>query len=178
MVGASASVEGSSRLSNSGLSKLCWVSGLIRGMAYWNGVGRTERAGGCCCQLQASNSQQKQGNRTCGIHVETWAVFQPVRVQVCLLGCGVSTGWGAVFNTAKVQPGSSVAVFGIGAVGLAVIEAAKRAGAARIIAVDVNASKFAAATEWGATECINPRDYDKPIQQVIVEMTEWGCDYT
>lgn len=54
---------------------------------------------------------------------------------MCLLGCGVSTGWGAVFNTAKVQPGTSVAVFGLGAVGLAVIEAAKRAGAARIIAV-------------------------------------------
>eukprot|EP00775_Hariotina_reticulata_P002332 gene2332-2640_t len=98
--------------------------------------------------------------------------------KVCLLGCGVSTGWGAVFNTAKVQPGTSVAVFGLGAVGLAVIEAAKRAGAGRIIAVDVNSSKFAAAKEWGATDCINPRDFDKPIQQVIVEMTEWGCDYT
>jgi S-(hydroxymethyl)glutathione dehydrogenase/alcohol dehydrogenase len=44
--------------------------------------------------------------------------------------------------------------------------------------VDINTSKFAAATEWGATECINPRDYDKPVQQVIVEKTEWGCDYT
>lgn len=98
--------------------------------------------------------------------------------KVCLLGCGVSTGWGAVFNTAKVQPGTTVAVFGLGAVGLAVIEAAKRAGAARIIAVDINASKFDAAREWGATECVNPRDYDKPIQQVITDMTEWGCDYT
>lgn len=98
--------------------------------------------------------------------------------KVCLLGCGVSTGWGAVFNTAKVQPGTTVAVFGLGAVGLAVIEAAKRAGAARIIAVDINSSKFASAKEFGATECVNPRDYDKPIQQVLVEMTEWGCDYT
>ncbi|KAI8474378.1 MAG: formaldehyde dehydrogenase [Monoraphidium minutum] len=98
--------------------------------------------------------------------------------KVCLLGCGVSTGWGAVFNTAKVQPGTSVAVFGLGAVGLAVIEAAKRAGAGRIIAVDINASKFDAAKEWGATECINPKDHDKPIQQVINELTEWGCDYT
>lgn len=95
-----------------------------------------------------------------------------------MLGCGVSTGWGAVFNTAKVKPGSSVAVFGLGAVGLAVIEAAKRAGAARIFAVDINSSKFEAAKEWGATDCINPRDHDKPIQQVIVEMTEWGCDFT
>lgn len=97
---------------------------------------------------------------------------------MCLLGCGVSTGWGAVFNTAKVQPGSSVAVFGLGAVGLAVIEAAARAGATTIIAVDINASKFEAAKAWGATECLNPRDYDKPIQQVIVEKTEWGVDYT
>ncbi len=98
--------------------------------------------------------------------------------KVCLLGCGVSTGWGAVFNTAKVKPGSTVAVFGLGAVGLAVIEAAKRAGASRIIAVDINPSKFAAAKEFGATDCINPKDHEKPIQQVIVEMTEWGCDYT
>ncbi|KAG2484252.1 hypothetical protein HYH03_016897 [Edaphochlamys debaryana] len=98
--------------------------------------------------------------------------------KVCLLGCGVSTGWGAVYNTAKVKPGSSVAVFGLGAVGLAVIEAAARAGASRIIAIDLNPSKFAAAKEFGATECVNPKDHDKPIQQVIVEMTEWGCDYT
>jgi S-(hydroxymethyl)glutathione dehydrogenase/alcohol dehydrogenase len=98
--------------------------------------------------------------------------------KVCLLGCGVSTGWGAVFNTAKVKPDSTVAVFGLGAVGLAVIEAAKRAGASRIIAIDINAAKFEAAKEWGATECVNPKDHDKPIQQVLVEMTEWGCDYT
>eukprot|EP00877_Chromochloris_zofingiensis_P002931 jgi/Chrzof1/12639/Cz07g01320.t1 len=98
--------------------------------------------------------------------------------KVCLLGCGVATGWGAVFNTAKVKPDTTVAVFGLGAVGLAVIEAAKRAGASRIIAVDTNPTKFAAAKDWGATDCVNPKDYDKPVQQVIVEMTEWGCDYT
>ncbi|PNW76214.1 hypothetical protein CHLRE_12g543400v5 [Chlamydomonas reinhardtii] len=98
--------------------------------------------------------------------------------KVCLLGCGVSTGWGAVFNTAKVTAGSTVAVFGLGAVGLAVIEAAKRAGASRIIAVDIDPTKFPTAKEFGATDCINPKDHEKPIQQVIVEMTEWGCDYT
>lgn len=69
-------------------------------------------------------------------------------------------------NTAKVKPDSSVAVFGLGAVGLAVIEAAKRAGAARIIGVDLNPAKFPVALEFGATECINPKDHDKPIQQV------------
>lgn len=114
------------------------------------------------------------------VHEQSVALIDPTAPldKVCLLGCGVSTGWGAVFNTAKVQPGTTVAVFGLGAVGLAVIEAAKRAGASRIFAVDINASKFDAAKEWGATDCINPRDYDKPIQQVIVDMTEWGCDYT
>jgi S-(hydroxymethyl)glutathione dehydrogenase/alcohol dehydrogenase len=90
----------------------------------------------------------------------------PATSQVCLLGCGVSTGWGAVLNTAKVHSGSSVAVFGLGAVGLAVIEAAKRAGASRIIAVDINPAKFPAALEFGATECVNPKDHEKPIQQV------------
>ncbi|KAG1665416.1 hypothetical protein FOA52_005758 [Chlamydomonas sp. UWO 241] len=98
--------------------------------------------------------------------------------KVCLLGCGVATGWGAVYNTAKVKPGSSVAVFGLGAIGLAVIEAAKKAGATRIFAIDINTEKFEAATRWGATECLNPKDDDKPIQQVIVGLTEWGCDYT
>jgi S-(hydroxymethyl)glutathione dehydrogenase/alcohol dehydrogenase len=58
------------------------------------------------------------------------------------------------------------------------LQAAKRAGASRIFAIDINASKFDAAKEWGATDFVNPKDYDKPIQQVIVEMTEWGCDYT
>ncbi|GIL73470.1 hypothetical protein Vretimale_17692 [Volvox reticuliferus] len=114
------------------------------------------------------------------VHEQSVAKIDPSAPldKVCLLGCGVSTGWGAVVNTAKVKAGSSVAVFGLGAVGLAVIEAAKRVGAARIIAVDINPAKFQAAKEFGATECINPKDYEKPIQQVIVEMTEWGCDYT
>uniref|UniRef100_A0A7S1CTM3 S-(hydroxymethyl)glutathione dehydrogenase n=1 Tax=Picochlorum oklahomense TaxID=249345 RepID=A0A7S1CTM3_9CHLO len=100
--------------------------------------------------------------------------------KICLLGCGVSTGWGAVFNTCKVQPGTSVAVFGLGAVGLAVIEAAKRAGASTIFAIDINSEKFEAARKWGATECFNPKEYEKPIQQVLVEHSPdgWGIDYT
>jgi S-(hydroxymethyl)glutathione dehydrogenase/alcohol dehydrogenase len=99
--------------------------------------------------------------------------------KVCLFGCGVSTGWGAVWNNAKVEPGSSVAVFGLGAVGLAVVQAAKLAGASRIIGVDINPSKYAIAAELGATECVNPLDHpDKPIQNVLVGMTTWGLDYT
>src|SRR5688572_22245666 len=98
--------------------------------------------------------------------------------HVCLLGCGVTTGLGAVRNTAKVQPGDSVAVFGLGAIGLAVIQGAAKAQAGRIIAIDTNPAKFALAREMGATECVNPRDHDKPIQQVIVEMTGWGVDHS
>ncbi len=98
--------------------------------------------------------------------------------QVCLLGCGVTTGIGAVHNTAKVQPGDSVAVFGLGGIGLAVIQGARQAKAGRIIAVDTNPDKFEKAREMGATDCVNPRDHDKPIQQVIVEMTKWGVDHS
>jgi len=114
------------------------------------------------------------------VHEQSVAKINPSAPldKVCLLGCGVSTGWGAVFNTARVKPGTTVAVFGLGAVGLAVIEAAKKAGATRIFAIDINPEKFAAATEWGATDCLNPKDFDKPIQAVLVEKTEWGCDYT
>ncbi|HEY0296695.1 MAG TPA: S-(hydroxymethyl)glutathione dehydrogenase/class III alcohol dehydrogenase [Bordetella sp.] len=98
--------------------------------------------------------------------------------HVCLLGCGVTTGIGAVHNTAKVQPGDTVAVFGLGGIGLAVLQGARQAKAARIIAVDTNASKFELAKTFGATDCVNPKDYDKPIQQVIVEMTGWGVDHS
>lgn len=98
--------------------------------------------------------------------------------QVCLLGCGVTTGIGAVHNTAKVQEGDSVAVFGLGGIGLAVIQGAKQAKAGRIIAIDTNPMKFELAKEFGATDCINPKDFDKPIQQVVVEMTGWGVDHS
>jgi S-(hydroxymethyl)glutathione dehydrogenase/alcohol dehydrogenase len=100
--------------------------------------------------------------------------------KACLLGCGVATGWGAVRNTAAVQHGASVAVFGLGAVGLAVVEAAKRAGAATIVAVDTNEAKFADARKWGATACVNPAADARPVQEVLVEMSPsgWGFDHT
>ena len=99
--------------------------------------------------------------------------------KACLFGCGVSTGLGAVWNTCKVEQGSSVAVFGLGAVGLAVIQGAKMAGATKIIAVDLNPSKFDMAKDLGATHCVNPQDIDKPIQQHIAgDLTDWGVDYS
>ncbi|XP_070544253.1 alcohol dehydrogenase class-3-like [Ptychodera flava] len=98
--------------------------------------------------------------------------------KVCLLGCGISTGYGAALNTAKVEPGSNVAVWGLGAVGLAVIMGCKVAGASRIIGVDINPGKFEIAKQFGATEFVNPKDFERPVQQVLVEMTDGGLDYT
>ena len=98
--------------------------------------------------------------------------------KVCLLGCGVTTGIGAVHNTAKVKPGDTVAVFGLGGIGLAVIQGARQAKAGRIIGVDTNPGKFDLARTMGATDCINPKDYVKPIQDVIVELTDGGVDFS
>jgi S-(hydroxymethyl)glutathione dehydrogenase/alcohol dehydrogenase len=98
--------------------------------------------------------------------------------EVCLLGCGVTTGMGAVMNTAKVEVGDTVAIFGLGGIGLSAVIGATMAKASRIIAIDINESKFELAKKLGATDCINPKDYDKPIQDVIVELTDGGVDYS
>ncbi|MGB1465637.1 MAG: S-(hydroxymethyl)glutathione dehydrogenase/class III alcohol dehydrogenase [Alcanivorax nanhaiticus] len=98
--------------------------------------------------------------------------------KICLLGCGVTTGIGAVLNTAKVEPGSTVAVFGLGGIGLSVIQGAVMAKAERIIAIDVNDSKETMARQFGATDFINPTKYSDPIQDVIVELTDGGVDYS
>jgi S-(hydroxymethyl)glutathione dehydrogenase/alcohol dehydrogenase len=83
-----------------------------------------------------------------------------------------------VLNTAKVEPGSTVAVFGLGGVGLSCIQGAVMAKAGRILAVDINPEKEAMAKALGATDFVNPKDYDAPIQQVIVELTDGGVDYS
>ncbi|MEM7708332.1 MAG: S-(hydroxymethyl)glutathione dehydrogenase/class III alcohol dehydrogenase [Pseudomonadota bacterium] len=98
--------------------------------------------------------------------------------KMCLLGCGVTTGIGAVLNTAKVEPGSTVVIFGLGGIGLAVVQGAVMAGAERIVGVDVNEDKFELARQMGATHFINPKDYDAPIAEVIVEQTDGGADYS
>jgi S-(hydroxymethyl)glutathione dehydrogenase/alcohol dehydrogenase len=98
--------------------------------------------------------------------------------EVCLLGCGVTTGIGAVHHTAKVKAGDTVAVFGLGAVGLAVIQGAVQAGAGRILAVDTNPDKFDKARAMGATDCVNPSAHAEPIQDVIVAMTDGGVDFS
>ncbi|XP_015672894.1 alcohol dehydrogenase 1 [Protobothrops mucrosquamatus] len=99
--------------------------------------------------------------------------------KVCLIGCGFSTGYGAAMQTAKVEAGSICAVFGLGGVGLSVVMGCKAAGASRIIGVDINKDKFAKAKEMGATECINPQDFQKPINEVLFDMTGGeGVDYS
>jgi len=98
--------------------------------------------------------------------------------KVCLLGCGVTTGIGAVLNTAKVEPGSTVAIFGLGGIGLSAIQGAVIANAERIIAIDINEDKFEFAKQLGATDCVNPKHFDQPIQDVLVDMTDGGVDYS
>lgn len=98
--------------------------------------------------------------------------------KVCLLGCGITTGIGAVLNTAKVEPGATAAVFGLGGIGLSVIQGLVMAKAGRILAVDVNPAKFEMAQQLGATDFVNPQDHGVPIQEVIVELTNGGVDYS
>ncbi len=98
--------------------------------------------------------------------------------KVCLLGCGVTTGIGAVHNTAKVQKGDTVAVFGLGGIGLSVIQGARQADAGRIIAIDTNPDKFDLAREFGATDCVNPKDHGESITDVVIAMTDGGVDYS
>jgi S-(hydroxymethyl)glutathione dehydrogenase/alcohol dehydrogenase len=97
--------------------------------------------------------------------------------KVCLLGCAVTTGIGAVLHTAKVRPGSSVAVFGLGGVGLSVIQGAVLAGAERIIAVDTNPKKFDLAGEFGATDFLDPGEVEDLVA-AITDMTDGGVDYS
>lgn len=99
--------------------------------------------------------------------------------KVCLLGCGIPTGYGAAINTAKVEPGSTTAIFGLGAVGLAVAMGCRAQGASRIIGIDINASKFERAKQFGCTEFLNPKDHPgKTVPQLLIEMTDGGLDYT
>lgn len=97
--------------------------------------------------------------------------------KVCYIGCGVTTGLGAVMNTAKVEPGSNVAVFGLGGIGLNVIQGARMVGADRIIGVDLNPDKRALAEKFGMTDFVNPDDVDDVVA-AIVDMTDGGVDYS
>ncbi|UCJ13973.1 MAG: zinc-binding dehydrogenase [Phormidium sp. PBR-2020] len=97
--------------------------------------------------------------------------------KVCLIGCGVTTGVGAVINTAKVEPGSNVVVFGLGGIGLNVIQGARLVGANQIIGVDLNPAKRPLAEKFGMTHFINPNDVDDVVA-AIIDLTDGGADYS
>ncbi|NKC01522.1 MAG: S-(hydroxymethyl)glutathione dehydrogenase/class III alcohol dehydrogenase [Pseudomonadales bacterium] len=97
--------------------------------------------------------------------------------KVCYIGCGVTTGLGAVMNTAKVEPGSNIAVFGLGGIGLNVLQGARMVGADKIIGVDLNSDKKALGEKFGMTDFINPSEVDDVVG-AIVDMTDGGVDYS
>ncbi|MBJ54932.1 MAG: S-(hydroxymethyl)glutathione dehydrogenase/class III alcohol dehydrogenase [Gammaproteobacteria bacterium] len=97
--------------------------------------------------------------------------------KVCYIGCGVTTGVGAVVFDAKVEPGSRVVVFGLGGIGLNVIQAARMVGARQIVGVDINPAKVELAKKFGMTDFINPKEVDNVVE-AIVDLTHGGADYT
>ena len=98
--------------------------------------------------------------------------------KVCLIGCGITTGIGAVINTAKVEPGANVVVFGLGGIGLNVIQGAKMVGANKIIGVDLNPAKRTLAEHYGMTDFVNPQEIDGDLVAYLVELTDGGADYS
>jgi len=98
--------------------------------------------------------------------------------KVCYIGCGVTTGIGAVVNTAKVEPGSNVVVFGLGGIGLNVIQGARMVGANKIIGVDVNPARRAIAEAFGMTHFVNPREVGAELVPHLISLTGGGADYS
>ncbi|MFO1495337.1 MAG: S-(hydroxymethyl)glutathione dehydrogenase/class III alcohol dehydrogenase [Lysobacterales bacterium] len=98
--------------------------------------------------------------------------------KVCYIGCGVTTGIGAVIYTAKVEPGSRVVVFGLGGIGLNVIQGARMVGAAQIVGVDINPAKRAMAEKFGMTDFVNPNEIEGDLVQYLVGLTKGGADYS
>lgn len=98
--------------------------------------------------------------------------------KICYIGCGVTTGIGAVVNTAKVEPGSNVVVFGLGGIGLNVIQGAKMVGANMIVGVDINPARKALGEQFGMTHFVNPKEIDGDVVGHLVELTGGGADYS
>ena len=98
--------------------------------------------------------------------------------KVCYIGCGVTTGIGAVINTAKVEPGANVVVFGLGGIGLNVIQGARMAGADKIVGVDINPARKALAERFGMTHFVNPKEVEGDLVAYLVALTDGGADYS
>ena len=98
--------------------------------------------------------------------------------KVCYIGCGVTTGIGAVLNTAKVRPGDNVVVFGLGGIGLNVVQGARLAGAGRIVGVDTNPGKRSLAEKFGITDFVNPKEVEGDLVAYLVDRTGGGADFS
>src|SRR5437667_3811823 len=98
--------------------------------------------------------------------------------KVCYIGCGVTTGIGAVINTAKVEPGANVVVFGLGGIGLNVVQGARMAGAGMIVGVDLNPTREELARKFGVTHFVNPKEVKGDLVPYLVELTGGGADYS
>jgi S-(hydroxymethyl)glutathione dehydrogenase/alcohol dehydrogenase len=98
--------------------------------------------------------------------------------KVCYIGCGVTTGIGAVINTAKVEPGAKVVIFGLGGIGLNVIQGARMVGADMIVGVDINPNKRALAEKFGMTHFVNPKEVEGDLVPYLVDLTKGGADYS
>ena len=98
--------------------------------------------------------------------------------KVCYIGCGVTTGIGAVINTAKVEPGANVVVFGLGGIGLNVVQGARLAGASMIVGVDLNPARKPLAEKFGMTHFVNPKEVEGDLVQYLVALTDGGADYS
>jgi S-(hydroxymethyl)glutathione dehydrogenase/alcohol dehydrogenase len=98
--------------------------------------------------------------------------------KICYIGCGVTTGIGAVINTAKVEPGANVVVFGLGGIGLNVIQGARLAGANRIVGVDINPARRSLAEKFGMTHFVNPKEAEGDLVAYLVSLTDGGADYS
>ncbi|KAJ6682775.1 ALCOHOL DEHYDROGENASE 1 [Salix koriyanagi] len=140
--------------------------------------GIVESVGTGVTDLKPGDHDQHRQSEYTVVHVGCLAKINPAAPldKVCVLSCGISTGLGATLNVAKPKKGSTVAIFGLGAVGLAAAEGARLSGASRIIGVDLNSNKFNEAKKFGVTEFVNPKDHKKPVQEVIAEMTNGGVD--
>lgn len=97
--------------------------------------------------------------------------------RMCLAGCCIPTGYGAVMNTAKVPPGSTCAIWGLGGVGMAVVMGCRDSGASKIIGIDLNPKKFPLAKEFGCTDVLNPKDHTKSLPEILQGMTNGGPDF-
>ncbi|GAB2219942.1 hypothetical protein Droror1_Dr00007583 [Drosera rotundifolia] len=157
-------------------SNMCQVLGLERrGVMHSNQKTRFSLKGNPVYHYCAvsSFSEYTVVHSGCAVKVRPDAPLE----KICLLSCGVAAGIGAAWKVADVSEHSTVAVFGLGTVGLSVAQAAKLRGAARIIGIDVNSEKFETAKAFGVTDFINPNDHDEPVQQVIKKVSDGGVDY-